>query len=188
MRKKLFCDFLSLPNVAVLEEVGIRHGSARIDFLVVNGLLHGFEVKSDLDTLRRLANQARNYNSALDRVTLIVGFRHADEAFRLIPEWWGVKLVAAGKRGGIHFHSARGPKNNPAVVPSAVVKFLWREEALQVLSELGADKGMHSKTRQAIHSKLIQCANLDFVRAKTRHYLRFRKGLGFAGRQKSDDD
>ena len=96
-------------------------------------------------------------------MTLIVGFRHADEALRFIPQWWGVQLVAVGRRGGIHFHSARAPKNNPDVAASAVVQFLWRDEALQILSELGAATGINSKTRREIHSKLIQCADLEFT-------------------------
>lgn len=177
--QKILRRYLSLPNALVLEEIGIRHGTARVDFLLVNGLLHGFELKSDRDTLRRLERQAGIYNSVLDRMTLVVGFRHADSALRMIPQWWGVKLVSSGKRGGIHFHDARTPQDNPQLDKAAVVKLLWREDALQILTQLGLEAGMHSKSRRVIYERLVECADLDFIRAKTRYYLRLRNAPGF---------
>ncbi len=186
MRQKIFCDYACEPNVAVLEEVGIRHGAARVDFLVVNGFFHGFELKSDVDNLRRLDNQARIYSSALDRMTIVVSFRHADEALRRIPDWWGVKLVEQGKRGGIHFYNARNAQYNPTIDKAAVVQFLWRCETMEILAEIGHKGGMRSKTRKAMYAKLVECAELDFIRAKVRYYLTLRKGLGSVGQRMSN--
>jgi hypothetical protein len=183
LRNKVFRHYRLMPSALVLEEVGIRHGAARIDFLVVNGLLHGFELKGDTDNLNRLGNQIQIYSSALDRVTLVVGYRLADKALRMIPEWWGVKLASLGKRGGIHFRDARTPKNNPCVDKEAVVKLLWRNQALQVLEELGADEGVRSKTRKEIYARLAECADLDLIRVKTRYYLSLRKSPQFGGQQ-----
>jgi hypothetical protein len=182
--QKLFHRYATTPNVLVLEEVGIRHGAARIDLLVVNGLLHGFELKSDKDNLIRLENQIPIYSSVLDRVTLIVGYRLADKALKIIPEWWGVKLASLGKRGGIQFRDARTPKNNPCVEKEAVVKLLWQNQALQVLEELGADAGVRSKTRKEIYARLAECADLDLIRAKVRYFLSLQKGHQFGGQQK----
>jgi hypothetical protein len=173
--QKLFRRYSTKSNALVLEEIGIRHGAARIDFLVINGLLHGFELKSDKDNLSRLENQIQIYSSVLDRVTLVVGYRLADKALRMVPEWWGVKLVNSGKRGGIYFRDARTPKKNPSVDKNAVVKLLWQDEALQVLEELGADAGVRSKTRKEIYARLAECAGLDLIRAKVRHFLGLRK-------------
>jgi len=142
LRNKVFRHYRLTPSALVLEEVGIRHGAARVDFLVVNGLLHGFELKSDRDNLSRLENQIQIFSSTLDRVTLVVGYRLVDKALRMVPEWWGVKLANLGKRGAIHFRDARTPKNNPCVEKEAVVKLLWQDQALQVLEELGADVGV----------------------------------------------
>ena len=38
----------------IFEEFRVQHGMARIDFAVINSIMHGFEIKSDLDTLERL--------------------------------------------------------------------------------------------------------------------------------------
>ena len=63
-------------NTLVLDELGLRHGVARVDVAVVNGYLHGFEIKSDSDTLDRLPSQVTIYNAVLDRATLVVGEKH----------------------------------------------------------------------------------------------------------------
>jgi hypothetical protein len=184
LRTKIFRHYLPMPDVSILEEVGIRHGAARIDFLVVNGMLHGFELKSDRDNLSRLENQIQIYSSVLDRVTLVVGYRLADKALKKVPEWWGVKLASLGKRGGIHFRDARSPKNNPCVQKEALVKLLWQNQALEVLEELGADAGVRSKTRKEIYARLAECADLDLIRLKVCHFLSLRKNHQVATRQK----
>jgi hypothetical protein len=184
LRNKVFRHYRLMPSALVLEEVGIRHGAARVDFLVVNGLLHGFELKSDRDNLSRLENQILIFSSVLDRMTLVVGYRLVDKALRMVPDWWGVKLANLGKRGGIHFCDARSPKNNPCVEKEAVVKLLWQDQALQVLEELGADVGVRSKTRKEIYARLAECADLDLIRAKVRHFLSLQKGHQAAEQRK----
>jgi len=173
--QKLFRRYKNTANVLVLEEVGLRHGSARIDFLTVKDRLHGYELKGDKDSLYRLENQMPVYNSVLDRVTLIVGYRLADKAMRSVPDWWGVKLAHLGNRGAIHFHDARGPKNNPNIEKVALAKLLWQEQALEVLKEIGADAGVRSKPRKEIYVRLAQSADLDLIRKKVCHYLRLRR-------------
>jgi hypothetical protein len=82
----------------ILQELGLRHGAAHVDVAVVNGLLHGYELKSDSDSLGRLARQALVYGSVLDRVTLVVGRRHVEEAVGMVPAWWGVQVAEMGTK------------------------------------------------------------------------------------------
>ena len=63
-------------ETVIVEELGIQHGLSRIDLAVVNGELHGFELKRDRDTLARLPEQTETYGRVLDRVTLVIGERH----------------------------------------------------------------------------------------------------------------
>jgi hypothetical protein len=69
IRSALECDlraqFQSDPETIILDELGLRHGAARVDIVVVNGNLIGFELKSDRDDLRRLPKQARGVKRAL---------------------------------------------------------------------------------------------------------------------------
>jgi hypothetical protein len=59
--------------VRIIEELGVVHGKSRIDIAVINGLMHGYEIKSDKDTLQRLPEQMNMYNSVFNKVTLVVG-------------------------------------------------------------------------------------------------------------------
>src|ERR1700733_13876750 len=76
-----------------LEEMVVPGMDTRIDLAVVNGSLHGFEIKSDVDTLRRLPSQRDSYNSLFDQITLVIAARHFKKALTMIPEWWGVAIA-----------------------------------------------------------------------------------------------
>lgn len=169
------------PHTLILQELGLRHGRARVDVAVVNGSLHGYELKSDSDSLVRLSRQARIYGSVLDRVTLVVGRRHAEAAMQMIPDWWGVQMAEMGPRGGILFSSLRRAKNNPSLDPVAVAKLLWREEALELLDQLGAAKGFKSKPRAAIYARLAEVAHPEEIRSRVRDRLRGRTGWRSGG-------
>jgi hypothetical protein len=75
-KQALFAQHLGEPDTVIFEELGVQHGLSRIDLAVVNGELHGFEFKSDKDTLARLPEQAESYGRVFDRVTLVVGESH----------------------------------------------------------------------------------------------------------------
>src|SRR5262249_26817602 len=59
-------------DTVLIEELGLCRGRVRVDVAVVNGLLHGYEIKSDRDSLRRLAGQVEVYGKVLDRATLVI--------------------------------------------------------------------------------------------------------------------
>jgi hypothetical protein len=179
LKRRLFARYRDASETLVLEELGLRHGAARVDVVVVNYVLHGYELKSDSDTLKLLPRQARIYSSVLDRVTLIVGPRHAKEAVNMVPEWWGVQLAEMGTRRGVRFSSVRRARNNPRPEALAIAKLLWRDEALDLLHHLGAAEGFRSKPRAAIYARLAETAQLDVIRAWVRHRLRNRTGWRF---------
>ena len=60
-------------KVRIIEEFGVQHGTARVDIAVINGIIHGYEIKSDQDTLRRLPRQMGVFNLVFDKITLVVG-------------------------------------------------------------------------------------------------------------------
>lgn len=71
----------------IVEEMGVWSGSVRIELAVINGELHGFELKSERDTLARLHDQAELYNQVFDRMTLVAANRHYNNAVSKIPNW-----------------------------------------------------------------------------------------------------
>ena len=176
-------------DTLVLDELGIRHGAARIDLVVINHQFHGYEIKSDLDSLRRLPDQIEAYSSVMDRVTLIVGYRHAYDALKMIPEWWGVRLAEMKRQfGTVVLSDARSACDNPKVDLNAVAALLWRNEALDILEEIGAANGVRSKRRREIYKRLVDLSNPDFLRFKIRQQLKSRQGWRVAAQRMSCGD
>jgi hypothetical protein len=164
-------------DTLVLDELGIKHGASRIDLVVVNHRLHGYEIKSDCDSLKRLPDQIKAYSSIMDRMTLVVGYRHAYEALRMVPEWWGVRLAEMKQQSGtVILSNARKAHDNPEVDLNAVVALLWRDEALNILEETGEAKGVRSKTRTHIYKRLVEVCKPDYLQARVRQQLKSREG------------
>ena len=61
IRKSLYNNILKkhedASDTIVLNELGLLQGACRVDIAVVNGSLHGYEIKSEADTLDRLPYQ-----------------------------------------------------------------------------------------------------------------------------------
>jgi hypothetical protein len=163
------------PTTLVLDELGLRHGAARIDIALVNGIIHGYELKSDRDNLRRLRHQMQIYNSVLDRVTLVTTQRHVDHATKLIPQWWGIKIAVKNSADVIQFSDFREASDNPSLDILAVSKLLWREEALTLLDEFGEAGPLRHKRRALVYARLAEIADLETVRERVRLQLKSRQ-------------
>ena len=86
------------PSSRVVDELGIFEGACRMDVAVINGELHGYEIKSALDTLDRLPSQQSYYNQVFDRITLVADGCHIKKAMEIVPPSWGL-IVADNVNG-----------------------------------------------------------------------------------------
>jgi len=172
LRKNLKDSYRNDPGTVIFEELGVAHGAARVDIAVVNGIMHGYEVKSDLDTLRRLPEQMNKYNSVFDQVTLVVGQTHLHEAMKLVPDWWGIKIAkVANSDDVVSFSNIREAEENPNQDIVAIAGLLWREEALSILEEIGRADGVRSKPRKIIYERLAEALSGKTLKAKVREQL-----------------
>ncbi|MEW6355363.1 MAG: sce7726 family protein [Planctomycetota bacterium] len=174
-------------DTVILEEVSMGCGAPRLDVLVVNGVLHGFELKSDRDTLKRLPRQASFYSCVLDHMTLVVGPRHLDKAERVVPDWWGITVAQANSCAGLSLSEVRVPQANPTADALAIARLLWRQEALTLLEENGLADGVRSKSRAHIHARLVESCDIDLIRQYVRQQFRTRTDWKSDVRQTSDD-
>lgn len=181
VRQRLLAPLYFDPHTLVVEELGLRHGAARIDIAVINGQIHGFELKSAQDTLRRLPKQVTVYNSVLDRITLVVTPHHVDQASEIIPNWWGIMLAEGEASHEIEFTMVRESCENPELSALAISKLLWRNEALHLLEDLGAADGVRSKPRRIIYRQLVELLDLPRLQACVRSCLKSRKDWRFGG-------
>jgi hypothetical protein len=174
-KEALFLEHKGDSETVIFEELGIQHGASRIDLAVVNGELHGFELKSNRDTLTRLPEQVEAYSRVFDRVTLVVGEHHLRKAVDMIPDWWGIR-VARSEQGKLDFCDLRIALGNPSTDATSVAMLLWRGEALDILEELGEAKGLRSKCKKEIYGALVDSVEFDRLRDRVRTCLRQRLG------------
>src|SRR5581483_9325688 len=165
------------PEAKIIEEMGVTNGAARGDIAVVNGTIHGYELKSDADTLNRLPFQMEAYNSVFDQVTLVVGKKHLHQAVKIAPDWWGIMIAkTADHDGAVAFCNIREPGQNPDQDRVALAGLLWRGEALSVLEARGFAQGVRSKTRKIIYKRLAEKLDTETLKAEVRKHLCTRTG------------
>lgn len=156
-------------DTLVVEELGMCQGLARVDVAVVNGTVHGYEIKSERDTLARLTSQAEIYSKALEFVTIVAAPNHIAGIEAIVPSWWGIWSAKQVGRN-MQLTEERGAQRNPSLAANALVQFLWRDEALNILLEHNLASGVSSKSRQYIWDRLSSAFTVDelgnFVRAR----------------------
>lgn len=180
-KRKVLRRHLQCPKTRVVDELGLHRGASRIDIAVINGRLAGFEIKSERDSLARLPGQIRLFSSVLERISLIVTWRHVIAAMRAVPGWWGVTLVERGARGGISFSTLRPASTNPSPNSHALAALLWRDEALAILDSLGAARGVRGRSASVIYDRLVavtkdHAALRDLICAQLRARTGWRSG------------
>lgn len=159
------------PSTLVVDELGLRHGKCRADIAVINGHLIGYEIKSDVDSLRRLSDQIDSYNAVFDRVSAVVAECHLSEAVAMLPEWWGVISVREGQCGTTHFESIRRSKQNIHVDDYAIAQLLWRNEAQEILVNLGIHGKQLQEKRSNLYGYIVNELDSSELRKTVKQYL-----------------
>lgn len=157
----------------IVQEMGVWSGSVRVDVAVINGHLHGWELKSDSDDLSRLPNQAQIYSRVFDLVTLVVGRKHSDKSIPLVPEWWTV-IEASMPAENVDLKVIRQGRENPQPDPYLIANLLWKSEALKILEAHDLARGWRSKPIQQIHERLARELDLSTLKDAVRAVLKDR--------------
>lgn len=175
MRSHELAQHFADPDTKVVDELGILHGAARVDVAVINGAIHGFEIKSSADTLERLARQVRLYSEVLDLMTLVAPDAHLEAARRVLPRCWGLLRVEVLDDGGLGFEPLRPATPNPKIRPASVAALLWRAEAEALLQAYGEDEGVNAVPRSVLYDRLANVLPLDLLRFHVRECLKTRE-------------
>jgi hypothetical protein len=175
LRLQLRNEHADDPNTLIIEELGLCERTSRIDLAVVNGSLHGYEIKSARDTLERLPAQAAVYSRIFDTVTVVADSGHLPQVRRIVPRWWG--LTRARWLGGVVvLHAVRKARQNPSIDPFAVAQLLWRDEALAELEVRQRSFGVRTAKRELIWRRLADTTPLTELGALVRQQLKIRQG------------
>lgn len=138
--------YTSDPTTKVVEEMHVCMGTSRIDMAVLNGKLHGYEIKSEQDTLERLPDQIESYNKIFDTMTIVTGEKHVSKIMKIVPDWWGVYYVSLNRKKPV-LKRKRQDKKNKEIDIFYLSQLLWKNELCELLINHGIKKGIKSKTR-----------------------------------------
>jgi len=161
------------PDTIVIEELGLCQGISRVDVAVINGTVHGYEIKSERDTLARLPGQSDTYNRIFDYVTIVTASNHAHKIAKAVPKWWGI-AVAVPRRHSLKIENKRPAQLNRHIDPLALAQLLWRDEVLTELGTLGLADGMKSKARRELWKRLATSIPVEQLGAIVRRRLKQR--------------
>lgn len=164
------------PKAEIFEELGVRHGSARIDFAIINGVMCGYEIKSDRDTLERLPEQVKEFSEVFDKLTLVVGKRYLYQAIYEIPDWWGIMLAKENTHGKIILQTIREPRKNTVQKEISVARLLWRDEAVRILEGRQEADSVRYKPREFVYQKLVNVFSFKELKQHVSSTLISREG------------
>lgn len=143
-------------DTLVLDELGLVHARARVDVAVISRHVHGYEIKSADDTLRRLPRQLEVYRQSLQTLTLVVDAVHLPAVASSVPHWCGILLVSFGPRGGVRFRRVQPTRLNPDLDPFMLAHLLWRCEAQAALAQRGASARDLRTSRKDLYRLLLE--------------------------------
>lgn len=171
----------------IIDELGCCQGAARIDVAVVTNELHGFEIKSERDTLERLEYQTLAYDNVFNTITVVTTEKHLPDLDSILPHWWGI-WEAQQVGDGIKFTEHRLASQNPRRNSIHVVSLLWKDEVLGVLRDLGISGAKASATRYELWSLLAESISLAELTEIVTDQLRARGDWRVGVRQRLNGD
>jgi hypothetical protein len=175
LHNKKLCAYRSSPDTIVVDELGLAHARTRIDIAVINGCIHGFEIKSSLDTLQRLPAQLELYSQCLEKLTLVCAPRHVTAAEKLTPHWCGIILAEKGSRGAVSFETVRRTGTNKGIDRFHLAHLLWRPEALILLSRFDPDHKMAKQPRRELYRELSAMMTVSQLTTSIREFMQLRR-------------
>jgi len=139
---------LKYPDAIIALEVPLLGGMRWVDLLLINNdELLAFEIKSELDSLKRLDGQISHYQDMCNRVYVILSekFLKNTHISNLIPNTVGYGIITESNKKIIFKRQSkkklRLPKENLAY-------FLWRKDLLKF--------GSSNDTTEALRKKFIK--------------------------------
>lgn len=172
--KKALAEHLLRVGVAdtnaFIEELRLHGGEIRADLVHVDQM-HCYEIKSEADSLTRLIGQGSRYARFFDRVTLVMAERHVTKAMDLLPSWWGAMTLDSKTE---EFVSLREAGINIRQNSNTLASVLTKDEALQILEELGQANGRRSKSLYLLQEHIAAALPLDEIKQRIRSALLLR--------------
>jgi uncharacterized protein CbrC (UPF0167 family) len=122
----------SLNTACMLTE--FRAGACKADLAILNGTATAYEIKSERDSLSRLANQVANYKQVFAKVYVIASERHVAGVLDTVPNDVGVMMLSSRYQ----ISTVREAEDRPdRICPATVFESLRSSEAAAILRSMG---------------------------------------------------
>jgi hypothetical protein len=149
-----------------------RIGTSIADVAVFNGLATGYELKTELDSLRRLPTQIQDYLKVFDNVFVVTATGWVEEALAILPETVGILGFDEDSRI-THVRSA--VSNSEALDAEAVFQCLRRIEYLEALrASVGWEPGCAPAHTYTAAKEIFCSLEIDVARMYALEMLRAR--------------
>lgn len=148
----------SLKTASMLSE--FRAGKSKADVVILNGTATVYEIKSERDSLARLAKQLEDYKKVFARAYVIVGETHVKSVLNETKENIGILSLSSRYRISTVREALDEPQN---ICPVSVFESLRSAEALEVLKFLGKEipSMPNTKLRTAMREKFFALDPVD---------------------------
>jgi hypothetical protein len=122
-------------TAAIINELPLLR-TGRADVAYVNGVMAGYEIKSEGDTLSRLPLQIPMYEAVFDYCSIVVAPVHLKRARAALPRSWGI-LLADECEGTVVIRHVRKAAYNRNTQCDALVRLMWKDELVECLRTNG---------------------------------------------------
>lgn len=181
--REALLDFLAKtkndPNTILVSEMGLSEGKAIIDVAMINGLMYGYEIKSDVDTLYRLDRQIETYKSFFQKLTIVTTKTHLAKVRQKCPKWVGI-MLAYEENGVVYIRQVRQAKLNKQTSKQEITSLMWRDEARAALHSRGV-RGLSSKPRAQLWLQIADLCDETELIALVKETMRSRRAWQVVG-------
>lgn len=130
--KHALVDNLKDKKDTVLFEMPVL--GSRVDVGRINGNSYAYEIKTELDSLKRLKKQISDYSRVYEYVYVVIAPIFFDEVVALIPDYCGIWIYNHNKEtSSIKFSKKRTAKKSPNLCPYSQLKCLSQQSLLSIL-------------------------------------------------------
>ena len=151
-----------VPSSMLIDELTFTVGrqEGRADVVLVDDRLHCYEIKSDGDKLTRLSKiQIKLYSKVMDFLSVVVTPKHLTSVKRRVPATWGIYTFENNV-----IQQVRAASISELVEPRALAGLLWKDRALQLLSDNGLERGFSNKPKWRMHDFIAEQIDMPVIR------------------------
>ncbi|MFK7780491.1 MAG: sce7726 family protein [Candidatus Gracilibacteria bacterium] len=126
---ELLKKYQSTSNAIMLDEFQV--GKSKADFVILNGEIKIFEIKTELDSFCKLEKQISDYNKIADKVYIVVSYKDKDKILSLYSNT-NLGIVILTKRGALK--EEKKALNNKKFNHEVIFKSLRKKEYLNIIN------------------------------------------------------